>query len=228
MGPRFGSRTRAAAMLALAGSGAPLGTGGLKAQIQAPAGQLVYAVYQGRETAAGVFGRIEPALAADRSAAYAVVSKDLSGQVAIQKQLGGTLGRSAFLGGLVALLGPSGGQGEAGATGVDTLRAALAPGTSGIFALVDAGRMDAVTAMLQPSDPEILGVTVVGPTVQATPSEGPGIRASPPVHSTVTGYTPGTDYEPGVGIETGTGYTPGVGIEPDTADFTADSPDDRR
>ncbi|MGH7628206.1 MAG: hypothetical protein ACREOF_02230 [Gemmatimonadales bacterium] len=182
---------------------------------------------QGQETAAGVFAGLGDALAADRSAAYAVVAKDLSGQIVVQERAGGSLGRSVLLGGLAALLGPGGGQGEAGNTAVDSLRAALAPGSSAILALVDRGRMDAVTELLQPTSPRVPAAIVVGPTVEETSSEGQGIRASPPVHSTVTGYTPGTDYEPGVGIEPGTGYAPGVGIQPDTADGRDESMDRR-
>ncbi len=106
---------------------------------------------------------------------------------------------------------------------MDTVRAALAPGSSGIFALVDAGWMETLRTLLEPTSPRVLGVTVVGPTVQGVSSEGQGIRASPPVHSTVTGYTPGTDYEPGVGIEPGTSYAPGVGMQPDTTDLPNDA-----
>ncbi len=208
MGPKFRSWGRGAVLLALAGAGAPAADRTLEAQIQAPSGQLVYAVYEGQATAASAFAAVRDALAADQTAAYAVVAKDLSGQLAVQERAGGNLGRSVLLGGLAALLGPGGGQGESGTSAADTLRAALAPGSSAILALVDMGRMDAVTAVLQPTGPRVLGVTVVGATAPPASAEGQGIRASPPVHSTATGYAPGTDYEPGVGIEPGTGYAP--------------------
>ncbi|HET8624618.1 MAG TPA: hypothetical protein VFM14_13730 [Gemmatimonadales bacterium] len=211
----------------LAGVGVGLAGWGLvagpaAAQIQAATGQFMYAVYDGQRTAETAFGGLRDAAAADSSGAYAVVAKDLSGQVTIQEQLGGTLGRAVFLRGLTALLGPSGGQGDAGTTGLDTLRAALTPGSSGIFALVDPGRMEPIRVLLESTSPRLLGVTVVAPTTQSAAGPSQGIRASPPVQSSATGYTPGTDYEPGVGIETGTGYTPGVGIQPDTADMPHD------
>ena len=199
MAPKFQVWGRGAALLLLAGAGTPLVARALEAQIQAASGQLVYAVYEGQEAAAATFGGLRESLAADRTGAYAVVARDLSGQIAVQEQVGGTLGRSVFLRGFTALLGPSGGQGEAGTTVVDTVRAALAPGSSGIFALVDAGWMETLRTLLEPTS------------------------ASPPVHSTVTGYTPGTDYEPGVGIEPGTGYAPGAGIQADTADMPNDA-----
>jgi hypothetical protein len=197
-------------------------TGRLPAQIQAATGQFVYAIYEGQETAASAFGGLRDLAGADQSGAYAVVVKDLNGQVAIGEQVGGTTARSAFLRGLTALLGPSGGQGETGTTGLDTLRAALTPGSSGIFALVDPGGMEPVRALLEPTAPRLLGVTVVAPTTEAAATPSQGIRASPPVQSTATGYIPGTDYEPGVGIEPGTGYMPGVGMQPDTADLPND------
>jgi hypothetical protein len=197
----------------------------LAAQIQAATGQFVYAIYDGQETARTAFDRLRDQAARDQTGAYAVVAKNLSGQVVLQEQVGGTLGRAVFLRGLTALLGPSTGQGEAGTTGLDTLRAALTPGSSGIFALVDPGGADPVSALLGPTSPRLLGVTVVTPTTESATAPSQGIRASPPVQSTATGYMPGTDYEPGVGIEPGTGYTPGVGIQPDTADMPYD--DDR-
>jgi hypothetical protein len=223
MAPKFQAWGRGVALLLVAGVGTPLGARALEAQIQPASGQLVYAVYEGQEAAAATFGGLRGSLAADRTGAYAVVVKDLSGQITLQEQVGGTLGRSVFLRGFTALLGPSGGQGEAGTTVVDSVRAALAPGSSGIFALVDAGWMETLRALLEPTGPRVLGVTVVGSSAQGASSEGQGIRASPPVHSTVTGYTPGTDYEPGVGIEPGTGYAPGVGIHADTADLPNDA-----
>ncbi|MGH7516214.1 MAG: hypothetical protein ACREOC_01910 [Gemmatimonadales bacterium] len=223
MAPKFRVWGRRAALLLLAGGGTPLVARALNAQIQAASGQLVYAVYEGQEAAAATFGGLRGSLAADRNGAYAIVAKDLSGQITVQEQVGGTLGRSVFLRGFTALLGPSGGQGEAGTSVVDTVRTALAPGSSGIFALVDAGWMETLRTLLEPTRPVVLGVTVVGSTAQRVSSEGQGIRASPPVHSTVTGYTPGTDYEPGVGIEPGTGYAPGAGIQADTADMPNDA-----
>lgn len=102
-----------AALLALAGAGAPAADGTLEAQIQSPSGQLVYAVYEG--------------------------------------------------------------QGEGGNTAADSLRAALAPGSSAILALVDMGRMDAVTALLEPTGPRVLGVTVVGATAPPASAEGQSI-----------------------------------------------------
>ena len=189
MAPRFAMWGRGAALLTLAGATMPLGARALEAQIQAAAGQLVYAVYEGQEAAAATFGGLGESLAADRTGAYAVVVKDLSGQITVQEQVGGTLGRSVFLRGFAALLGPSGGQGEAGTTVMDTVRAALAPGSSGIFALVDAGWMETLRALLEPTSPRVLGVTVVGSTAQGASSEGQGIRASPPL--AVTGYAPG-------------------------------------
>ena len=208
-----------------AGVAALLAAAPLAAQIQAATGQCVYAIYDGQETGRTSFDRLREQVARDQTGAYAVVAKDLSGQVILQEQVGGALGRAVFLRGLTALLGPSTGQGEAGTTGLDTLRAALTPGSSGIFALVDPGGADLIRALLEPTSPRLLGVTVVTPTTESAAAPSQGIRASPPVQSTVTGYAPGTDYEPGVGIEPGTGYTPGVGIQPDTADMPND--DDR-
>jgi hypothetical protein len=211
--------------LLAAGAGAALGAQGLEAQIAAPAGQLVYAVYDGPGTAAGALASLGESLASDRTGAYAVITRDASGQIAVEEQPRGTLGRRVFLSGFGALLGPAAEESGGGPPGLDTLRAALAPGRSGVLALVDPGKGDPLMAMLAPTNPRVVGITAVGPTAQETSAEGPGIRASPPVQSSATGYTAGTDYEAGVGIEPGTGYTPGVGaILPDTAD----QPDDLR
>jgi hypothetical protein len=211
------------ALLSLASAG--LSADRVEAQIPSATGQFIYAIYDGQQVADMAFGGLQDAVAADRSGAYAVVAKDFSGQVIMRQQVGGSVGRTVFLSGLMALLGPSGGQGEAGTTGLDTVRAALTPGSSAILALVDPGQLEPLRTLLGPTNPRLIGVSVVGPAAQTTAQPNQGIRASPPVQSTATGYEPGTDYEPGVGIETGTGYTPGVGIEPDTADMPND--DDR-
>ena len=167
-----------------AGVAALLAAAPLAAQIQAATGQFVYAIYDGQETGRTSFDRLREQVARDQTGAYAVVAKDLSGQVILQEQVGGALGRAVFLRGLTALLGPSTGQGEAGTTGLDTLRAALTPGSSGIFALVD--HLDSVCGALA-----------------AVTGYAPGTDYEPGL-----GIEPGTGYTPGVGIQPDTADMP--------------------
>lgn len=117
----------------------------------APAERLVSAVYDGENTALAVYEQVKPGLpqAPDGRWAYAVVSKDRGGQIALHAREGGDLGHSALLSGIVALLGPQAAGGPAGGPVVDSLRAALVPGTSAVLGIVPEGSADGVAGRLK-------------------------------------------------------------------------------
>ncbi len=157
--PRARALGRAALPLALAAALAALPARPGDARAQAPpdsappAERLVSAVYDGENTALAVYEQVKPGLPqpADGRWAYAVVSKDRGGQLAFHAREGGDLGHTALLSGIVALLGPqaAGGPPNAGSPVVDSLRTALAPGTSAVLGIVPEGSADGVAATLK-------------------------------------------------------------------------------
>ncbi|HEX5386839.1 MAG TPA: hypothetical protein VFW66_09085 [Gemmatimonadales bacterium] len=129
---------------------------------QLPPQRLVYAVYDGAATATSVFGSIK---AAQRAAgglrgSYAVVRSLDTGRITVTERQAGTLGQTALLSGVVALLGPGNqpkaqkaGENAAQPAAVDSLRAALTPGTSAIVGVVNEPSAEAVAKRLREKNP---------------------------------------------------------------------------
>jgi uncharacterized membrane protein len=139
-----------AAML-VAGVGAVV----LSAQTARPE-TLVYAVYNGQNTAGEVFKTMQSGQRAtgERIEAYAVVSKDLKGKVRVRDQRKTGAGVGAAIGGLIGVLGgPVGvavGASSGGAVGyltgnavgipqerVDSMKQSLTPDSSALIVVLD-------------------------------------------------------------------------------------------
>lgn len=140
----------AVAVLIASGISVPVRASGDKAE------SLVYAVYQGQNTAAGVFKSMNKAQGStgERIEAYAIVSKDLKGKVRVHDQRKTDAGIGAVVGGVVGLLGgpltaalAAGAGGAAGyltgnAVGiprdkVEEMRASLTPDSSALVVVLD-------------------------------------------------------------------------------------------
>jgi uncharacterized membrane protein len=139
-----------AAALALAGSAV-----GLNAAVKAET--LIYAVYDGQDTAGQVFKTMRSAQGGEtgeRIVSYAVVSKDMKGKVSVRDQRKRDAGIGAVLGGVIGLIGgPVGvaaGAAAGGAAGyltgdavgiprdkVETMRASLTPNSSALVVVLD-------------------------------------------------------------------------------------------
>jgi len=118
---------------------------------------LVYAVYDGQDTAGQVFKTMRAAQGSEtgeRIESYAVVSKDLKGKVRVRDQRKRDAGVGAVLGGVIGLVGgPAGvaaGAVAGGAVGyltgeavgiprdkVDNMKASLTPNTSALVVVLD-------------------------------------------------------------------------------------------
>ena len=117
---------------------------------------LVYAVYDGQDTATQVFNTMKSAQnsTGERIESYAVVSKDLKGKVKVRDQRKRDAGAGAIVGGVIGLLGgPIGvaaGATAGGAVGyltgdavgisrdeVESMKASLVPDTSALVVLLD-------------------------------------------------------------------------------------------
>ena len=117
---------------------------------------LVYAVYNGQNTAGQVFKTMQSGQHAtgERIEAYAVVSKDLKGKVRVRDQRKTGAGVGAAIGGLIGLLGgPVGvavGASSGGALGyvtgnavgipqerVETMKQSLTPDSSALIVVLD-------------------------------------------------------------------------------------------
>jgi uncharacterized membrane protein len=117
---------------------------------------LVYAVYNGEDTATEVFKTMSSAQAAtgERIEAYAVVSKDLKGKVRVRDQRRTDAGVGAVVGGVIGLLGgPVGvaiGASTGGAVGyltgeavgiprekVESMKQSLVPDSSALVVVLD-------------------------------------------------------------------------------------------
>ena len=102
-------RTIATRSLAVSLAGAfVLAAGGVDLRAAAKAQTLIYAVYDGQDTAGEVFKSIRAAQGAqtgERIEAYAVVSKDIKGRVRVRNQRGHNAGVGAVVGGVIGLVG---------------------------------------------------------------------------------------------------------------------------
>jgi uncharacterized membrane protein len=117
---------------------------------------LVYAVYDGQDTATDVFKTMRSAQrdTGERIEAYAVVSKDLKGKVRVRDQRRTDAGVGAVVGGMIGLLGgPLGvalGASAGGATGyltgeavgiprdrVESMKQSLTPNSSALVVVLD-------------------------------------------------------------------------------------------
>ncbi|HXI27625.1 MAG TPA: DUF1269 domain-containing protein [Vicinamibacterales bacterium] len=117
---------------------------------------LVYAVYDGQDTAGQVFQSIKNAQhdTGERIESYAVVSKDLKGKVRVRDQRKRDAGVGAVLGGVIGLIGgPAGvaaGAAAGGAVGyltgeavgiprdkVETMRSSLTPDSSALVVVLN-------------------------------------------------------------------------------------------
>jgi uncharacterized membrane protein len=117
---------------------------------------LIYAVYNGEDTAGQVFKTMKSAQGStgERIESYAVVSKDVKGKVRVRDQRGRDAGVGAILGGVIGLVGgPVGvaaGATAGGAVGyltgdavgisrdqVESMKQALVPDSSAIIAVLD-------------------------------------------------------------------------------------------
>jgi len=117
---------------------------------------LVYAVYNGQDTATEVFKTMKSAQhdTGERIESYAVVSKDLKGKVTVRDQRKRDAGVGAVLGGVIGLLGgPAGvaaGAAAGGAVGyltgeavgiprdkVESMKASLTPDSSALVVVLE-------------------------------------------------------------------------------------------
>jgi len=117
---------------------------------------LVYAVYDGQDTAGQVFQTMRNAQhdTGERIESYAVVSKDLKGKVRVRDQRKRDSGVGAVLGGVIGLIGgPAGvaaGAAAGGAVGyltgdavgiprdkVESMRSSLTPDSSALVVVLD-------------------------------------------------------------------------------------------
>jgi hypothetical protein len=147
-------RRWAAAGALLAGIPAlALPAGAARAQT-APASELVYAVYDGADAAASVYAGIKGKPPLPAAGSYAVVAND-GGRMVVRERQASGLAQTAVLSGIIALLAPGADPSRAGGqpTPVDSLRAALRPGTSAILAIVDQQSAPAVAQALQETHP---------------------------------------------------------------------------
>jgi uncharacterized membrane protein len=123
---------------------------------QARSESLLYAVYEGQDTASQAYKTIVKAQGStgERIEAYAVVSKDLKGKVHVVDQRKTDAGVGAIVGGVIGLLGgPVGlavGAGAGGTIGyltgdavgiprdkVDSMEKSLTPGSSALVVVLD-------------------------------------------------------------------------------------------
>ena len=134
-----------------------LAAGGVGLSAAAKGETLIYAVYDGQNTAGEVFKSIHAAQGAqtgERIESYAVVSKDIKGKVRVQDQRGRDAGVGAVVGGVIGLVGgPAGAVAGAAAGGlvgyltgdavgiprdkVETMRTALTPNSSALVVVLD-------------------------------------------------------------------------------------------
>jgi uncharacterized membrane protein len=139
-----------AVALALAGSAV-----GLRAAVKSET--LIYAVYDGQDTAGQVFKTMRSAQGGEtgeRIVSYAVVSKDMKGKVSVRDQRKRDAGIGAVLGGVIGLIGGpvavAAGAAAGGAVGyltgdavgiprdkVETMRASLTPNSSALVVVLD-------------------------------------------------------------------------------------------
>lgn len=129
---------------------------GLRAATDDRPETLIYAVYNGQDTASQVFKSMKSAQrdTGERIESYAVVSMDLKGKVTVRDQRRRDAGVGAVLGGVIGLLGgPVGvaaGAAAGGATGyltgdavgiprdkVDSMKQSLVPDSSALVVVLD-------------------------------------------------------------------------------------------
>src|SRR5262245_56720074 len=145
---------------------------------------LVYAVYNGQDTATQVFKTMKSAQSStgERIESYAVVSRDLKGKVTIRDQRKRDAGVGAVLGGVIGLVGgPVGvaaGAAAGGAVGyltgdavgipkekVESMKAALTPGSSALVAVLDdVWVADVEKDMNQAHAREVIASKIASPT----------------------------------------------------------------
>jgi uncharacterized membrane protein len=132
-----------------------IGAGSLRARNQRSE-TLLYAVYEGQDTASQVFKTMKSAQkqTGERIESYAVVSKDLKGKVRVRDQRKRDAGVGAILGGVIGLvggpLGVAAGATAGGAVGyltgnavgfsrddVETMKSSLTPDSSAIAVVLD-------------------------------------------------------------------------------------------
>jgi len=132
-----------------------VGVVGLRAAVKSET--LIYAVYDGQDTAGQVFKTMRSAQGGEtgeRIESYAVVSKDVKGKVSVRDQRTRDAGVGAVLGGVIGLVGgPVGvaaGAAAGGALGyltgdavgiprdkVESMRASLTPNSSALVVVLD-------------------------------------------------------------------------------------------
>jgi len=153
MRPNMITRWAAASLAAAMTLGA--GAGSVRAAVSAET--LIYAVYDGQDTASQVFKSIRAAegpKTGERIESYAVVSKDMNGRVTVHDQRKRDTGIGAVLGGVIGLVGgPIGvaaGAAAGGAVGyltgnavgiprdkVESMRDSLTPNSSALVVVLD-------------------------------------------------------------------------------------------
>jgi uncharacterized membrane protein len=133
-----------------------VGVGAARMQAADRSETLIYAVYDGQDTAGGVYKSMKSAQrdTGERIESYAVVSKDLKGKVRIRDQRSRDSSVGAVLGGVIGLVGgPAGvaaGALAGGAVGfltgeavgiprdkVDSMKASLTPDSSALVVVLD-------------------------------------------------------------------------------------------
>src|SRR5262245_35646701 len=149
-----------------------------------PSQTLVYAVYEGENTASDVFKTMKSnqSSTGERIESYAVVSRDLKGKVTIRDQRKRDAGVGAVLGGVIGLVGgPVGvaaGAAAGGAVGyltgdavgipkekVESMKAALTPGSSALVAVLDdVWVADVEKDMNQAHAREVIASKIASPT----------------------------------------------------------------
>ena len=150
-------RTIVARSLAVSLAGVLVVAGSVGVRAAAKGETLIYAVYDGQNTAGEVFKSIQAAQGAqsgERIEAFAVVSKDMKGKVRVRDQRGRDAGVGAVVGGVIGLVGgPAGAVAGAAAGGlvgyltgdavgiprdkVESMRTALTPNSSALVVVLD-------------------------------------------------------------------------------------------
>ena len=157
LGARLRPKATARSVAAPLVAALALAAGAASLHAAPPAQTVIYAVYDGQDTASHVFTSIRAAQGSqtgERIESYAVVSKDMNGKVTVRDQRKRDAAIGAVLGGVIGLVGgPAGvaaGAAAGGAVGyltgdavgiprdkVESMRTALTPNSSALVVVLD-------------------------------------------------------------------------------------------
>ena len=152
---------------------------------------LIYATYDGQNTAGQVYKTIQSAQSStgERIQAYAIVSKDVKGKVTVRDQRKRDGGVGAVLGGIIGLIGgPMGvtaGATAGGAVGyltgdavgiprdkVESMKASLTPNTSALIVVLDDVWVQSVERDMSQADTRaVIASQIANPNGSANPGK---------------------------------------------------------